>query len=256
MEAEWDPAQYLRFSDERLRPALDLMARLPVPRPERIVDLGCGAGNVTAILHRRYPSAQVLGLDGSPAMLANARDAAPDCRFAEADIASWRPESAPNILYSNAALHWIGDHATLFPRLLSTLAPGGCLAVQMPAMHDAPLRTLQYEVAEAGPWAERLRGVGSAPPVLEPSGYWDLLRPRAASLDIWETTYLHPLQGEDAVMQWALATSLRPFIEALPDQEREPFRQAYAAAVRPHYPRRPDGTTLLPFRRLFLVATV
>ena len=256
MEAEWDPAQYLRFSDERLRPALDLMTRLPVQRPERIVDLGCGAGNVTAILHRRYPSAQVLGVDGSAAMLEKARDAAPGCRFAEADIASWRPESPPDILYSNAALHWIGDHATLFPRLLSTVAPGGCLAVQMPAMHDAPLRALQYEVAAAGPWAERLRGVGSAPPILEPSAYWDLLRPRAASLDIWETTYLHPLQGEDAVMQWVLGTSLRPFIDALPDPEREGFRRAYAAAVRPHYPRRPDGTTLLPFRRLFMVAAV
>jgi trans-aconitate 2-methyltransferase len=252
--AEWDPAQYLRFSDERLRPALDLLARLPVRSPARIVDLGCGTGNITAILTQRFPSADVLGVDSSAAMLAKAREAGLSCRFVQADIAAWQPETAPEVIYSNAALHWIGEHETLFPRLLSLLAPGGCLAVQMPAMHDAPLRALQYQVAEGGPWAERLKHIRSAPPILDPGVYWDLLRPRAASLDLWETVYLHPLQGEDAVMEWASGSSLRPFLDALPEAERQSFRHAYAAAVRPHYPRRPDGTTLLPFRRLFIVA--
>jgi trans-aconitate 2-methyltransferase len=251
--AEWDPGQYLRFEDERLRPALDLLARVPLDRPTRIVDLGCGAGNVSAILKQRFPSADVLGVDGSAAMLEKARAAAPGCRFEQADASAWQPDVPPDLIYSNAALHWLPDHATLFPCLVSLLAPGGCIAVQMPAMHDAPLRALQYTVAAQEPWAERLRGVGSAPPILDPGGYWDLLRPHAMALDIWETIYLHPLRGEDAVTEWAIGSSLRPFLDALPEGERPAFRRAYSDAVRPHYPRRRDGTTLLPFRRLFLL---
>ena len=251
--ATWDPAQYLRFADERLRPAIDLMARVALDAPARVIDLGCGAGNVTTILARRYPGAEVTGVDASEAMLAKARAAAPACRFVRADIATWRPEAPPDLIYSNAALHWIGDHAALFPRLAAMLAVGGVLAVQMPAMHDAPFRRLQGEVAAKGPWAERLRGHASARDILAPEQYWDLLRPLGAVLDIWETTYLHPLRGEDPIVEWAAGSSLRPFLDALGDDQRAGFRRAYAEALRPIYPRRPDGTTLLAFRRLFLV---
>jgi len=252
--AEWDPGQYLRFEGERLRPALDLLARVPLERPARIVDLGCGAGNVSAILKQRFPEADVLGVDGSAAMLQKAHASAPGCRFVQADAGTWQPEAAPDLIYSNAALHWLRHHEVLFPRLLTLLAPGGCLAVQMPAMHDAPFRALQYAVAAQGPWSGRLSEVGSAPPILDAGGYWDLLRPRAAALDLWETVYLHALSGEEAVVEWATGSSLRPFLEALPEGERAAFRRAYADAIRPHYPRRADGTTLLPFRRLFLLA--
>ena len=254
-EASWDPTQYLRFTDERLRPALDLLAQVPLSAPGSVIDLGCGPGNVTAILRQRFPAADLLGVDGSPAMLDKARAAVPDASFLQGDFATWTPiGTPPELIYSNAALHWVGGHETLFPRLVSLLAPGGVLAVQMPAMHNAPLRALQYEVASRGPWAESLRGVGSAPPVLEPGDYWDLLRPRVATLDIWETTYLHVLKGEDAVGEWAAGSSLRPFLDKLPVESRPAFRHAYAEAVRPHYPRRADGTTLLPFRRLFMIA--
>lgn len=251
--ASWDPGQYLRFSNERLRPALDLLAQVPVSEPRLVVDLGCGAGNVTAALRQRFPAAAILGVDGSAAMLEKARSACPDCRFAEADIASWQPESPPDVIYSNAALHWVGGHHRLFPRLVSVLAPGGVLAVQMPAMHDAPLRRLQNEVAASSPWAEHLRGAGFARDILPAGDYYDLLRPLTSRLDLWETTYLHVLQGEDAVMQWAAGSSLRPFLDRLPPTMREDFRGAYADALRPHYPRRADGATLLPFRRQFIV---
>ena len=268
--AAWDPAQYLRFSDQRLRPALDLLGQVPLAAPERVVDLGCGAGNVTVILKQRFPSAEVTGVDSDAAMLEKARAAAPACRFEHGDFATWMPSGGHSgrpdgqasgqqagsldLIYSNAALQWVGGHATLFPRLISLLATGGVLAVQMPAMHDAPLRRLQYAVAAQGPWAERLAGHASARPILDAPGYWDLLRPLVASLDIWETTYLHPLTGEDAVVEWAAGSSLRPFLEPLDPMGRAAFRQAYAEALRPHYPRRADGTTLLPFRRLFMIA--
>lgn len=252
---DWNPEQYLRFSDDRLRPSLDLVSRLQDIRPARVVDLGCGPGNVTPILLARFPGAEVVGVDSSAAMLEKARTAAPDCRFVQADFSTWRPDGPPNLIFSNAALHWVGGHETLLPRLLGFLAPGGRLAIQMPAMHTEPLRRLQYELAASDAWAERLRGVGSAPDILSAQEYWDLLRPLAASVDIWETVYLHALQGEDAVMEWASGSSLRPFLDALPEAQRPAFRQAYAEAVRPAYPRRRDGTTLLPFRRLFIVAT-
>jgi len=252
--ADWDPAQYLRFANERLQPALDLLARIPAQGPACVVDLGCGAGNVTAILKARFPAADVVGIDGSAAMLAKAREAAPDCRFIQGDFSGWDVGAAPDVLFSNAALHWVGGHETLFPDLLSRVAPGGWLAVQMPAMHDAPLRALQYEVAAIGPWAEALRGIGSARAILDPGQYWDILKPHAASLDIWETIYLHVLTGPDAVGEWAAGSSLRPFLDALPNDLRLGFRRAYAAALAPHYRQRPDGTTLLPFRRLFLLA--
>ena len=251
--ATWDPGQYLRFADERLRPAADLLARVPLDMPARVVDLGCGAGNVTAILARRFPAADVVGVDASAAMLAKARAAAPNCRFVAADMAAWRPDAPPDLIFSNAALHWVGDHPRLLTRLAGELAPGGVLAVQMPAMHDAPFRRLQGEIAANGPWAERLRGRASAHDILAPETYWDLLRPLGATLDIWETTYLHSLQGEDPIVEWASGSSLRPFLYALPEDQRSGFRRAYAEALRSIYPPRPDGTTLLPFRRLFLV---
>lgn len=252
--AVWDPAQYLRFANERLRPALDLLAQVPLDTPGRVVDLGCGAGNVTAILKQRFPEADVAGVDGSAAMLEQARATVPDSRFEQADFFRWQPAEPLDLIFSNAALHWVDRHATLFPRLLSFLTAGGVLAVQMPAMHNAPLRQIPYQLAAAKPWAEYLGDVTSAPSILPPTEYWDLLRPHVASLDLWQTTYMHALRGENAVMEWAAGSSLRPFLDRLPDDRKAEFRQAYSDAARPHYPQHPDGTTLLPFHRLFMVA--
>ncbi len=201
--AVWDPAQYLRFAGERLRPALDLLAQVPLDEPARVVDLGCGAGNVTAILRQRFPAAEVVGVDGSVTMLEKARATVPQCRFEQVDFFQWQPATPLDLIYSNAALHWVDRHPTLFPRLLSFLAPGGVLAVQMPAMHDTPLRRIPYDLATREPWAEYLSSVTSAPAILSPAEYWDMLRPHVAALDMWQTTYMHTLSGEDAVMEWA-----------------------------------------------------
>ena len=160
--ASWDPAQYLRFARERLRPAIDLLGRVPLDQARRVVDLGCGTGNVTAILRQRFPDADVLGVDGSEDMLAKARAGVPDARFETADFATWTPATPPDLIYSNAALHWANGHEALFPRLVSLLAPGGVLAVQMPAMHNEPLRALQNTVSTTGPWAPLLADAGFA----------------------------------------------------------------------------------------------
>ena len=252
--AVWDPAQYLRFADERLRPALDLLAQVPLDAPARVVDLGCGAGNVTAILRQRFPDAEVAGVDGSVDMLAKARAAVPQCHFEQADFFGWQPAQPVELIYSNAALHWVDRHATLFPRLLSLLAPAGVLAVQMPDMYDTPLRRIPLELAATEPWAGYLGDVTSAPGILSATKYWDLLRPHVGSLDLWRTTYMHALSGANAVTEWAAGSSLRPFLDRLPDERKQAFREAYSDAARAHYPRRPDGTTLLPFHRVFVVA--
>jgi trans-aconitate 2-methyltransferase len=249
----WDPAQYLKFSNERVRPAFDLLTQVPLESAKHVVDLGCGTGNMTVILKQRYPEADVIGVDGAETMLAKARAAAPDCRFEQGDFFTWTPATPPDLIFSNAALHWATNHETLFPRLLSLLAPDGVLAVQMPSMHDAPLRALQNEVARQGPWSQYLDDAGYARGLLPVGTYYDVLRPRVASLDIWEATYLHVLTGEDAVTEWAAGSSLRPFLDKLPPDQAMGFRRAYSDALRPHYPRRADGTTLLPFKRLFLI---
>ena len=254
--ANWDPMQYLRFGNERLRPALDLLARIPLDAPARVADLGCGAGNVTAILRRRFSAADIVGVDGSDTMLAKARATAPDCRFELADFFQWQPRVRFDLIYSNAALHWVDRHPMLFARLLSFLAPGGVLAVQMPAMHATPLHQVSRELAASDEWSGELRGVIPAPGILPAMEYWDMLRPRVASVEMWQTTYMHALEGENAVMEWASGSSLRPYLDRLSDPRKAAFREAYADAVRPHYPRRPDGSTILPFHRLFLLATM
>jgi trans-aconitate 2-methyltransferase len=250
----WHPERYLAFDDYRTRPAADLLARVPLRAPERVVDLGCGPGNSTALLALRWPQADVLGIDSAAAMLAKAREGGIAARWLEADIASWTPDAPVDLLFSNAALQWLPDHQTLLPRLLSHLRPGGVLAIQMPRNFQAASHVTLRELAAEKPWAARLAGVLRAEPVASPASYHDLLAPLTASLEIWQTEYLQVLEGEDPVLRWTEATALRPVLQALDEIEGAAFKQAYAARLREAYPKRPDGTTLFPFLRLFIIA--
>ncbi|WP_420563491.1 methyltransferase domain-containing protein [Thalassobaculum sp.] len=250
----WDTAQYLKFADHRLRPALDLLGRVPVEDPAQVVDLGCGAGNVTAVLAARWPDARITGLDPSAEMLERARADHPALVFEVADAASWKAEPPVDVLYSNAALHWLGDHDSLFPRLFEQVAPGGWLAVQMPRNFTAPSHTAVADAALDGPWRSTIEPMLSDPPTHEPRFYVDLLSPMAAALDVWETEYIQILDGENPVAEWTKGTWLRPFLGALDGADREGFEAAYRKRVRAAYPPMPDGRTAFPFRRLFLVA--
>jgi len=250
----WDPAQYLKFADHRLRPAVDLLGRVDLAEPGEVYDLGAGAGNVTRLIKARWPGARVTGVDSSAEMLAKAAAAEPAIHWERADLATWRPPRPADLVYSNAALHWIEGHARLFPALLGGLAAGGVLAVQMPRNFSAPSHTLIAEAARGGPWRTRLEPLLRPSPVGDPAIYYDVLAPHAAALDIWETEYLQVLEGDDPVKEWTKGTWLRPLLDALPEPERGGFEAAYAALVRRAYPRRADGRTLFPFRRLFIVA--
>ena len=250
----WDPAQYLKFADQRLRPAIDLLNRIDVDDPADIVDLGAGAGNVTRMLKERWPDARVTGVDDSQEMLDKAAAVAPEIRWERADLASWRPPKPADIIYSNAALHWLDGHERLFPALLSSVAPGGVLAVQLPRNFSAVSHTSISEAALSGPWRAKLEPLLRPAPVAEPAFYYGLLAPRAATLDMWETEYLQVMEGDNPVKEWTKGTWLRPLLAALEEPERSRFETHYAELVARAYPRRPDGRTLFPFRRLFIVA--
>jgi trans-aconitate 2-methyltransferase len=257
----WNPGQYAKFGDHRLRPALELLERVPSVSPGVVFDLGCGTGEVTALMAERWPDARVYGLDNSPQMLDKARSQPGRVEWIEADIAAWKPESAPDLIYSNATLQWLAGHHDLFPRLAGYLRPGGSLAVQMPLSWSAPSHWLMREtLANGGPGGapigpDSLREAVGRNWVEGAATYYDLLAGTATSLDIWETEYLQVLSGEDPVLEWVKGTGLRPILNGLDDTDRAAFLKAYRARLREAYPMRPDGHTLYPFRRLFIVAT-
>lgn len=250
----WDPGQYLRFADERTRPAAELLARVPHDAPSSVFDLGCGPGNTTRLLRARWPAADLTGVDSSAEMLDRAAREVPDAEWVQADLAGWRPDRPADVLFSNATFQWLDDHERHFPALFDALAPGGALAVQMPRNFDAPSHLALAAMVRSGPWRERLEPRLRQAPVASPASYYDLLAPRAASVDVWEAEYLHVLRGDDAVKEWTKGTALKPFLDALEPEEGREFEERYAALLREAYPQRPDGTTLFPFRRLFIVA--
>ena len=258
----WDASQYLRFSDHRLRPALELLERISVASPAVIYDLGCGTGNVTRIISERWPAAAVYGIDNSKEMLAKAATETAKVKWIEADVSQWRPDEPPDLIYSNATLHWVADHRELFPRLAGILKPGGCLAVQMPQSWSLPSHRLMRETLEnSGPGrtplgTETLRRAVARDWVEPAEVYYDLLAGRAKSVDIWETEYLQILEGQDPVLEWVKGTGLRPIINGLDDGNRKIFLAEYTRRLRAEYPARGDGRTLYPFRRLFIVVTV
>jgi len=251
----WDPAQYLKFSDHRLRPALDLMAQIPLASPRSIYDLGCGPGNITRLLAERWPGTTVTGIDSSADMLAKARVEAPGVAFREADIAHWSPPVPADLLFSNATLHWLDGHAALLPRLASHLTPGGVLAIQMPCNRDSPSHRLMEAAAADGPWRATLARIRPVYRSVEGAdAYYRILAPVAKQVDVWETTYLHVLEGDNPVVEWTRGTALRPYLDALGEAERAAFLATYAARIAAAYPKQPDGRTLLPFRRIFVIA--
>ncbi len=252
----WNPNRYLGFKTERLRPALDLLARVSLESPQSVYDLGCGPGNVTGLLAERWGRARITGVDSSSEMLATARsNHAHETQWIEADLAIWNPPPNSDLIFSNAALHWLDHHDELFPRLMGRLRPGGVLAVQMPANFSSPSHTLMAETARSGPWRKRLAPLLGSAAVAEPEDYVEILNPLTSELDIWKTEYQHLLDGENPVLDWLRGTALRPFLSALKEDDRDEFLSQLSARLARAYPRRDDGVTVFPFRRLFIVAT-
>ena len=254
----WDADQYLRFAEERTRPCRDLVARIEVATPRQVIDLGCGPGNSTQVLADRWPDAQLTGLDSSAEMIEAACGAAPARNWVIGDIASWNAgaNSPFDVVFSNAALQWVSDHATIYPHLLAQVAPCGALAVQVPNNIDAPAHAIARDLATFAAWRGHFPAQGVREWHVHDSGfYYDLLAPRASRVDLWETEYLHVLPAAEAIVEWYKGTGLRPFLEALASPDlRQQFTAAYQEAIRVVYPPRASGRVLFPFRRLFLIA--
>jgi trans-aconitate 2-methyltransferase len=251
----WNPAQYERFRDERKRPFFELLCRVGTAHPAQVVDLGCGTGDLTLALAERWPGASVTGVDSSEAMIVEAQRRAVPGRvgFELADLADWTPRAPPQVLVSNAALHWLPNHAALLTRLVSLLAPGGVLAFQVPANFEAPSHRRIDEVRAHPRFSAALTSVrrGHA----EPLDFYEAhLSGLGLTADAWDTTYLHVLPGEDAVLQWLLGTTLRPVLAALGPEEGKAFLEQLRPLLRADYPATSRGT---PFRftRRFVVAT-
>lgn len=252
---DWHAKQYVLFENERTRPVRDLLAAVPATDARVAVDLGCGPGNSTETLAARLPGAQISGLDSSPDMIDAARQRLPQYRFEVADITTWDAPGPYDVILANAVLQWVPDHERLLPSLVAKLAPGGSLAVQMPDNLDEPAHRLLREIAANGPWAHKLKG---AERTLRHGAdwYYALLAPLCARVDVWRTVYHHPLAGgADAVLEWFKGSALRPFLAELDDGEQSAFLQRYRDAIALAYPALADGTVLLPFPRLFIVAT-
>lgn len=250
----WSAKQYTMFEQQRTRPVRDLVAAIPTQHVRHAVDLGCGPGNSTEVLAQRFAGAQVSGLDSSEDMLVDARQRLPGLHFELADIAGWRAAEPVDVILANASLQWLTDHATLYPRLIEQLAPGGTLAVQTPDNLEEPSHRLARQVAAEGPWASKIGGV-KHPDRHAPRDYYQILAPHCSSVDVWRTTYLHPLAGgHQAVVEWFKGSALRPYLQKLDESEQAAFLDAYLSEIRSVYPALPDGTVLLPFPRLFIIA--
>ncbi|VVN22566.1 Trans-aconitate 2-methyltransferase [Pseudomonas fluorescens] len=253
----WSARQYVAFEDERTRPARDLLAAIPPVDARSAIDIGCGPGNSTELLVERFPDATVRGVDSSTDMIDAARKRLPQVQFDTVDIGTWNDSGPFDVIFANAVLQWLPDHATLLPSLAARLTPGGSLAIQMPDNLNEPSHRLMREIAANGPWASKLAdAAGQRTEMASASDYYSMLRPHCARVDVWRTTYHHPLAGgASGVVEWFKGSGLRPFLEPLDEAEKAQYLKQYQAAIERAYPALSDGSVLLPFPRLFIVAT-
>ncbi len=252
---DWNPAQYLKFADERTRPARDLLAQVPLKEAKLVYDLGCGPGNSTALLVEAFPQARVIGVDNSPEMLAKARKTLPQATFVSADLLDWQAPAEADVLFSNATYHWIPNHLAALQKLLAGLKVGAILAVQMPDNLGEPSHVAMTRAGAAAPFADKLHSATSARDVLpDPAQYYAALKTLSSRLDIWHTIYNHPLDGIDGIVEWLKGTGLRPFLDPLNENERADYLKHYEALLAKSYPLQADGKVLLRFPRFFIVA--
>jgi trans-aconitate 2-methyltransferase len=251
----WSPSEYMRFSDERTRPSVDLASRIAVERPTSVIDLGCGPGNSTRVLRQRWPEAHVIGLDSSPQMIEAARADEPLEEWVVSGIEDWNPSAPFDVVFSNAALQWLPNHAALVERLFGAVAPGGALGFQIPSAAFAAVRDLIHVIALEGPWASRMDGPLGELTMELPSAYYDYLSPQARTVDIWETEYFHVMDSAPAIVDWIASTGLRPFLAVLESEdETRLFVARLNEMVSDAYPPQRDGRVLFPFKRTFVVA--
>ena len=252
---EWDPQQYLQFEHERTQPSIDLVARIPLQDPKTIIDIGCGPGNSTQVLRKRWPHADIVGLDRSEQMIERARTDHPDQTWMVGDALTLTTDRVYDIVFSNAAIHWIPDHYALIPRLFHIVKNDGMLAIQVPANYESPLYKIIVNVARSGKWSAFTSGCDELITYHNAEYYYDQLAPLTQDIALWETTYYHILKTHQDLVAWYKSTAMKPLLESLPtDDTREEFLQTILDECKEQYPPQRDGSILYPFKRLFFTA--
>jgi trans-aconitate 2-methyltransferase len=253
----WSSQQYLKFEDERTRPARDLLQAVPTLRVATAADLGCGPGNSTELLVEHYPEASIVGVDNSPEMIRAAKKRLPYVKFRLGSVEDWNEPGPWDLLFANAVFQWIGNHERLMRRLAERLAPGGSLAIQMPDNLDEPSHAAMRAAAASAQFAEKLSKAAKARTALAgPDWYYGLLKPLVSRADIWRTTYYHVLPGGvDAIVEWVKGTGLIPFLKPLSEEEKAAYLAAYRDELTKTYAPLADGAVILPYPRFFIVAT-
>ncbi|NIG18691.1 MULTISPECIES: trans-aconitate 2-methyltransferase [Pantoea] len=252
---DWNPQLYRQFESERTRPARELLERIPLTDVHFATDLGCGPGNSTELLAQAWPGAVITGIDSSAAMLEQAQERLPACTFLQADIRTWQASQPQQVIYANASLQWLTDHYTLLPHLVEQLDIGGALAIQMPDNLEEASHSLMRKVAASERWQAHISPqAADRKRLLSTEQYYDLLSDAGCQVDIWRTTYYHPMADAQAIITWLRATGLRPFLAGLTEQQQADFLHDYHQALMPAYPPRSNGQVLLAFPRLFMVA--
>lgn len=254
---DWNATQYLKFEDERTRPCHDLASRVPFRHPRKIVDLGCGPGNSTAVLASLFPESHLIALDSSADMIEKARTKLPDIQFTVTDLNSFTPSEPVDLYFSNAVLHWLSsaDRVNTMTRLIGSQASGGVFAFQVPDNLDEPSHEAMRQTAANGPWAKTLGSLqGGRDTFQTPREVYDVLKPLCSNIDIWHTTYYHVLDNHQAIVEWLKSSGLKPFIDPLSPEERAAFLDAYLNRLKESYPSCNDGKVILRFPRFFMVA--
>ncbi len=253
--ADWSASQYLKFKKERTQAAIDLAGRIDIADPSDILDVGCGPGNSTAVLQEAYPKARILGIDNSDDMICAAKAAHPSLEFQKCDASTELAALGKSfdIVFSNACLQWIPNHRQLISNLMKLLTPGGELAVQIPMNYDEPVHQIIGRIAKSEPWCKKF----SNPRTyynLAPEEYYDLLANEASDFSMWQTTYFHRMQSHEAIMEWYRATGLRPYLDALCDEDAAVFYQMVLTEIEKAYPKQENGEVIFRFPRFFFVA--
>ena len=252
---DWNATHYLKYGDQRTRAAVDLATGITLRNPNFIVDLGCGPGNSTQILRKRWPDSHIIGIDNSVEMIRAAQSSFPGQNWVLSDIANWTPDRPIALIYSNAALQWLPNHRSLLRRLFSLVATDGALAFQIPSSTFATVRTLIHDVSEDPAWTQRMNAPRRALTMESPSFYYDTFAAEAKTVDIWETEYIHVMNSQNAILDWISSTGLRPFLAALDtDNERNQFMTQLQCRVQSAYETQSDGKVIFPFRRTFVIA--
>jgi trans-aconitate 2-methyltransferase len=252
---DWDPQQYLQFEHERTQPSIDLVARIPFEDPKTIIDIGCGPGNSTQILRKRWPRADIVGLDNSEKMIERARTDHPGQKWVIGDASSLETDRKYDIVFSNAAIHWIPDHHLLIPRLFQIVKQDGILAIQVPANYESPLYKIILNVAGSSKWCAFTSGCDELITYHKAEYYYNQLVSLTQDIAMWETTYYHILKSHQDLVAWYKSTAMKPILEKLPtDKNRKEFEQTVLAECKKYYSPQSDGRILYPFKRLFFTA--